>query len=126
TYSHVWVNDEGDVDANGMPPGSICVAVTGGDGEAIAQAIRQYIVPGVTVFGTEIVESVIDGFCRSFRILRPIEVPVELTITVRTRCDALGCAPPADSVIKAVFLSAFYLLNGEDLSFYRLRRIIDS
>jgi hypothetical protein len=126
TYSHVWVNDTGEVDENGMPPGSICVAVTGGDGEDIAQAIRQYIVPGVTVFGTEIVESVIDGFCRSFRILRPIEVPVELTITVRTRRDALGCPPPAASAIKAAFMSAVFLLNGEDVSYYRVRSVIES
>jgi len=126
TYSHVWVNDTGEVDENGMPAGSICVAVTGGDGEEIAQAIRQYIVPGVTIFGTEIVESVIDGYCRSFRILRPIDVPVELTIAVRTRRDGLGCPPPAASAIKAAFLTSVYLLNGEDVSYYRVRSIIES
>lgn len=126
TYSFVWVNDTGEVDENGMPPGSICVAVTGGDGEEIAQAIRQYIVPGVTVFGTTLVESFIDGFCRSFRILRPIDVPVDLTITVRTRRDSLGCPPPAASAIKAAFLSALYLLNGENVSFYRVRSVIES
>ena len=126
TYSHVWVNDTGEVDENGMPAGSICVAATGGDGEEIAQAIRQYIVPGVTVFGTTIVESVIDGYCRSFRILRPIDVPVGLTITVRTRRDALGCPPPAASAIKAAFLASVYLLNGEDVSYYRVRSIIES
>lgn len=126
TYSHVWMNDTGEVDENGMPAGSICVAVTGGDGEEIAQAIRQYIVPGVTVFGTDLVESVIDGFCRSFRVLRPIEVPVDLTITVRTRRDGLGCPPPAASAIKAAFLSSVYLLNGADVSYYRVRSIIES
>lgn len=126
TYSHVWVNDAGEVDENGMPGGSICVAVTGGDGEEIGQAIRQYIVPGVTIFGAEIVESVIDGYCRSFRILRPIDVPVELTITVRTRRDALGCPPPAASAIKAAFLSSVYFLNGEDVSYYRVRSIIET
>ncbi|MCD1264553.1 hypothetical protein B5M44_24095 [Shinella sumterensis] len=126
TYSHVWVNDTGEVDENGMPAGSICVAVTGGEGEDIARAIRQYIVPGVTIFGTEIVESVIDGYCRSFRILRPIDVPVQLTITVRTRRDALGCPPPAASAIKAAFLSSIFLLNGEDVSYYRVRSIIES
>jgi hypothetical protein len=126
TYSHVWVNDTGQVDENGMPPGSICVAVTGGDGDEIAEAIRQYIVPGPIVFGNTIVESVIDGFCRSFRILRPINVPVELTITIRTRRDALGCPPPAASAVKAAFLSSVYLLNGENVSYYRVRSVIES
>ncbi|MBY5682634.1 hypothetical protein HFO32_10745 [Rhizobium leguminosarum] len=126
TYSNVWVNDTGEVDENGMPPGSICVAVTGGDVDEIAQAIRQYVVPGVTIFGTTSVESVIDGYCRSFRILRPIDVPVELTITVRTRRDALGCPPPAASAIKAAFLASIYLLNGDNVSYYRVRSVIES
>lgn len=126
TYSNVWVNDTGEVDENGMPPGSICVAVTGGDVDEIAQTIRQYVVPGVTIFGTTSVESVIDGYCRSFRILRPIDVPVELTITVRTRRDALGCPPPAASAIKAAFLASIYLLNGDNVSYYRVRSVIES
>lgn len=126
TYSYVWVNDTGVVDENGMPPGSICVAVTGGDGDEIAQAIRQYVVPGPIVFGNTIVESVIDGFCRSFRILRPIDVPVKLNIKVRTRRDALGCPPPAASAVKAAFLQAVFLLNGEDVSYYRVRSTIES
>ncbi|KQV28091.1 hypothetical protein ASC97_07010 [Rhizobium sp. Root1203] len=126
TYSHVWVNDTDAIDDNGMPPGSVCIAVTGGSEDEIAAAIRRYIVPGVTVFGTTNIESVIDGYCRTFRILRPIDVPIELTVTVRTFKDALGCPPPAASAIKAALISSLYLLNGDDVSYYRVRSIIES
>lgn len=126
TYCHVWVNDSGEFDENGMPAGSICIAVTGGDGDEIAEAIRRYVVPGVTIFGSTVVESVIDGYCRSFRILRPIPIPVTLSITVHTFRDALGCPPPAPSAIKAALLANLFLLNGDDISFYRIRSIIES
>ncbi|KQV83228.1 hypothetical protein [Rhizobium sp. Root1220] len=126
SYSHVWVNDTDAMDANGMPGGSICIAVTGGDDNEIAQAIRRYIVPGVTVFGTTSIESVIDGYCRTFRILRPIDVPVDLVVTVRTFKDAMGCPPPSASAIKSSLLSSLYLLNGDDISYYRVRSIIES
>ncbi|MEZ2132404.1 MULTISPECIES: hypothetical protein [unclassified Sinorhizobium] len=126
TYSHVWVNDTGAVDENGMPAGSICIAVTGGDDEEIAEAMRRYVVPGVIVFGTTAIESVIDGYCRTFRILRPIDVSVTLEIAVRAFKDALGCPPPAASAIKATFLNAVHLLNGDDVTYYRVRSLIES
>lgn len=126
TYSQVWVNDTAEIDTNGMPAGSICIAVTGGDDNEIAQAIRRYIVPGVTVFGTTSIESVIEGYCRTFRILRPINIPVELTVTVRTFKDAMGCPPPSASAIKAALLGSLYLLNGDDVTYYRVRAIIES
>lgn len=125
-YSQVWVNDTDVVDANGMPAGSICIAVTGGDDAEIAQAIRRYVVPGVTVFGTTSIESVIDGYCRTFRILRPIDVPVTLTVTVRTFKDTMGCPPPSASAIKNALISSLYLLNGDDVSYYRVRSVIES
>jgi hypothetical protein len=126
TYSHVWVNDTGAVDVNGMPSGSICIAVTGGADDEIASAIRQYIVPGITQVGSTAIESVIDGYCRTFRILRPIEVPVELTVTVRTFKDNLGCPPPSASAIRTTLLNGLYLLNGDDVTFYRVRAVIES
>jgi hypothetical protein len=101
TYSHIWVNDDDTIDENLMPPGTVCIAITGGDGDEIAEAIRTYIAPGVTMFGSTMIESMVDGYCRTFRILRPIDVPVTLSISVRTFKDALGCPPPSSSAIKA-------------------------
>lgn len=126
TYSHVWVNDTGAIDENLMPPGSICIAVTGGDDQEIAATIRQYIVPGVTMFGSYPIESLVDGYCRTFRILRPIDVPVELDVVVRTFKDSLGCPPPSATAIKITLVEGLYLLNGDDVTFYRVRSIIES
>ncbi|MGV4796118.1 hypothetical protein [Rhizobium sp. F40D2] len=126
TYSHVWVNDTGALDENMMPAGSICVAVSGGDDDEIAAAMRQYIVPGVTIFGTSKIESLLDGYCRSFHILRPIDVPVHLDIKVRTFKDSFGCPPPSMTAIKSTLLTGLYLLNGDDVTFYRVRSIIES
>lgn len=126
TYSHVWVNDTGALDENLMPPGSICIAVTGGDDDEISETIRQYVVPGVTMYGSTAIESLVDGYCRTFRILRPIDVPVSLDVTVRTFRDGLGCPPPSATAIKTTLLQGLYLLNGDDVTFYRVRQIIEN
>ena len=68
----------------------------------------------------------IDGYCRTFRILRPIDVHVELSVTVHTFKDALGCPPPAASAIKAALINSLYLLNGGDVSYCRVRSVIES
>ncbi|MBB4063696.1 hypothetical protein [Gellertiella hungarica] len=125
-YSHVWINDTGDVDDNGMPAGSICIAVTGGDDDSIAETIRRFVVPGVNQFGSTVIESTLDGYCRTFRILRPIDVPVQITVKVRTFRDGLGCPPPSSIAIKNALLSGLYMLNGEDVTFYRIRSVIES
>lgn len=121
TYSHIFVNDTGEVDENGMPSGSVCIAVTGGDDDAIAAAIRTYIVPGIIIHGNETISSTIDGYCRSFRILRPIEVLVNVNVYVRIRKDVMGCPPPSTTAIRDALLSNLYLLNGDDVTTYRMR-----
>lgn len=123
TYSKVWTRD----DTDSIPtPANLCIAVTGGDPDEIAAAIRAYVVPGMTLYGNTSIESTIDGYCRSFRILRPIDVPVTLEITVRAFRDALGCPPPSSTAIKAALLNEAYFLNGDDVTFYAVRQIIES
>lgn len=126
TYYHVWVNDTGEVDENGMPAGSICVAVTGGEDSEIGAAIRQYVVPGVTIFGNTTVESLIDGYCRSFRILRPIDVPVTLTVTISKHRDSAGCPPPSDQAIENFLVNTISFLNGEDITYYKIRSLVEA
>lgn len=126
TYYHVWANDTGVMDENLMPASSVCVAVTGGDDDEIAAAVRRYLVPGVSLYGNTTVESEIDGYCRSLRILRPIEIPVTLTITVRKFKDSFGCPPPSNDAIKTYLLENITLLNGEDVSHYTLRSVIEN
>lgn len=126
SYSHIFVNDTGEIDDNGMPGSSICIAVTGGDDDEIAEAIRTYVVPGVTIHGNVSISSVIDGYCRTFRILRPIEVPVDLTIWVRTSKDKNGCPPPSGIAIRDGLINGLYLLNGDDIDHYRIRTVIEN
>lgn len=126
TYSHVFINDDENIDDNGMPGGSVCVAVTGGSDDSIAEAIRTYIVPGIIVHGNTSISSVIDGFCRTFRILRPTEIPVDLTIYVRKAKDKMGCPPPSNTAIRDGLISNLYLLNGDDIDHYRIRSVIET
>lgn len=123
TYSKVWTRD----DTDSIPtPSNLCIAVTGGDPDEIAAAIRAYVVPGTTLYGNTSVESTIDGYCRSFRILRPIDVPVTLEVTVRTFRDSLGCPPPSSTAIKAAILNSAYFLNGDDITFFTIRQIVEA
>jgi hypothetical protein len=126
TYSHIFINDTGAADDNGMPPASVCVAVTGGDDDDIAQAIRTYIVPGVNVHGNYSISSVIDGYCRNFRILRPIEVPVNLNVHVKLGKDRMGCPPPSATAIRDALIANLYLLNGDDVDHYRVRAVLET
>ena len=123
TYSKVWTRDDSDQ----IPtPSNLCIAVTGGDDDEIAATIRTYVVPGMTLYGNTTIESTIDGYCRSFRVLRPIDVPVTLEVTVQTSRDALGCPPPSSIAIKAALLNEAYFLNGDDVTFYSIRKIIEN
>jgi hypothetical protein len=126
TYSHVWINDTGATDENGMPSASICVAVTGGADADLAAAIRTYVVPGVNVHGNHTISGVLDGYCRSFRILRPIVVPVNLNVYVKLGKDRMGCPPPSATAIRNALVENLYLLNGDDVDFYRVRSVVES
>lgn len=131
TYVKVFVNDSQGMDANLMPPGSICVAVLGGDDEEIANAILQYVVPGISTFGNTPVSSLINGRCRSMYILRPILVPVSLNINIRLARDNFGCPPPSPIAVRDGFLldmasGAKALINGDDLDYFRIRSAIEA
>ena len=126
TYSHIWVNDGFETDENGMPPGSICIAVTGGEGDEIAGAIRKYIVPGSTLYGSDVIESVVDGYGRAFRILRPIDVPVTLAVFVETFKDNRGNPPPSSTAIQSTLLENYDPLNGVDVDAYGIRSVIEA
>lgn len=130
TYAQVFVNGGTTVDENGLQPGQVAVALIGGADEEVAQELRRYIVPGVMMYGNSEISAEIDGFCRSLYIIRPIPVPVELTINVRLSKDARGCPPPSAIGIRDGLLIDFagdrLLLNGDDLTFFRIRSAIES
>lgn len=130
SYSQVFVN-EGDVtDANGIPAHQIAVAVLGGDSALLAQTIREYTVPGIGSYGNTLIETTIDGFCRSIYLLRPTLVPVSLAIVVSRKTDNLGCPPPSLDVIAIGLWNALQgsrkLRNGDDVTLFAIRSIIEA
>lgn len=129
TYSHLFINDTGTIDQNGIESHSVAVAVIGGSDNTIAAILRSYVVPGVGSHGNRRVDTTIDGVCRSTYIVRPVEVPVQLSLVVRTRYDRLGCPPPSPSAIASGLaedlVGANRLLNGEDVDAYPLRSRIE-
>jgi len=123
TYFQVWTRE----DTDELPQNeAMCVAITGGDLAEIGQVLRAYVAPGVTLFGNASAESLIDGRCRSFPILRPITVPVTLELVVKRSRDTLGCPPPSLLAVKTFILENLYFLNGENLTFYKIRQLVES
>lgn len=128
TYAHVFLPGD---PAAPIPAGTLCVAVLGGDPDDIAAQMLVYIVPGISTYGFEEISAVDEsGRCRGFWILRPIIIPVKLTIQVRARKDLNGCPPPSVNVIRDTFIEDLTtgsnpLLNGDDIDFYRIRAPIE-
>ncbi|PHP66558.1 hypothetical protein CSC94_12780 [Zhengella mangrovi] len=127
TYAAVYTNETNLRDDNGLDPGSVAIVVIGGDDEAIAYEFRQFIAPGTIMFGTTYISTTRDGLCRSIAIVRPIVVPVDLSISVRVRKDINGCPPPATADIGAAFLAdwAENNANGKDVNAYNIRALVE-
>ncbi len=106
TWARIVVNDL-DVETDGLGPHSVAVCALGGSDEAVAIVARQFIVPGVASDGNTVVETEVDGFCRSIRIHRPIQVTTKLELTVRKSNDRQGCPPPPNVTIAAAVLDRF-------------------
>lgn len=126
TYVQAFVNDTWEVDEYGLPPNTIAVAVIGGADDLITLAMRQYIVPGISTHGNVSVSTNVEGFCRSFYIVRPIPVPVVMEVTVRTRHDSFGCPPPSVTAIRAAIVEQLALINGADVTWFAVRSLIES
>lgn len=126
TYAQVFVNDTDSDDDNGVPPGSVSLAVIGGDDDDIAAAYRRYIVPGVQTYGNVRINSNIEGYCRTFNLVRPAAVPITITLTVHLERDRAGCAPPSTSAIRAGLLEDWaVMLNGENVSWATVRKMVE-
>jgi len=127
-YVQVWIPGNTETAEQEMPPGYICVAIIGGDPVEIATVMREFVVPGISTYGNETVSATIEGYCRSMLILRPIEVPVELVVAVLPRRDIMGCPPPSMIAIRDALYLGLYnqLRNGDDITYYRIRQIIES
>lgn len=125
SWVYVWVNDTATTDANGVNPNSVAVATLGGDQDEIAAVVRQYVVPGVGTYGNVIASTVIDGFCRSIALTRPVEVPITLALTVSTSAGRDGCPPPTVVAMAQALVEELSgdlrLPNGTDIDSHTLQ-----
>lgn len=128
TYRRVFVNDSGEVDSNGADAGSVSVAAIGGADEDIARVLRRYIAPGVNTYGNHRVTAVVDGFCRTLYIVRPIDVPATLSVKVKLSENFDGCPPPSATAIRDHIVSAWEArrINGLDITAYEVRHAIEN
>lgn len=131
TYAQVFINDASTTDPlTQLASGQMAVAILGGDEEGIAETLRRYIAPGISLSGNTYVTSEIEGFCRTLAILRPILVPVTLVVRARVRRDVQGCPPPALTAIRDGLVEDLngerLLRNGDDVTYYRIRSAIES
>ena len=130
TWAQTYVNSDETTDADGIPPQHVAVAVLGGDDDEIAQTVRAYVVPGIGTHGNTIIETTIEGFCRSIKIIRPAEIAVSIEVDVIARPDRNGCPPPSALSIAAgladALTGASRPRNGQDVTEYLIRQAIES
>lgn len=130
TWARTYVNETDTTDADGIARQHVAVAVLGGDDDEIAQTIRAYVVPGIGTYGNTTIETTIEGFCRSIKIIRPAEVAVEIEVDVIARPDRNGCPPPSALVIAAglaeALTGAARPRNGQDVTEYLIRQAVES
>lgn len=125
TYAEVYLPEDGLLGEFTVPATSVAIAVTGGDDEALANVIRNYIVPGINTYGNHSINGEIEGRCRTFYIVRPTTVPVTLSVQIRLRKDRNGCAPPSTADVRAA-IAAAYFQNGEDVSLFKLQTLVQT
>lgn len=128
TWSQVWVNDTAYADPNGQEPHSICIAALGGADGDLAAIFRAYVAPGISSHGNYPMQTIVDGFCQTFRLMRPAERMLGLNLTIRAYVDRNGCSPPSNgqiaSTMAAYLASAERPANGVDITIPLLNQII--
>jgi hypothetical protein len=112
---------------NALGGGTVSIAAIGGSDSDIAAALRQYIVPGISTYGNTRVMAEVGGACRSYSIVRPVEVPVTLELQVRTGEGTGSCPPPSTTAIRQAVVDGWASMrqNGMDVSHYEIRGIIE-
>ncbi len=125
TYAQVFTPDLGMVE---VPPGTIAVAVMGGDDDDVAEVLRAYVTPGIDAVGNVRVTTTVEGFCRSIGVVRPLEIEADIIVYIKRTVDKFGCPAPSGQVIEDTLTTNWLTerINGLAPSFYRVRSIIES
>jgi hypothetical protein len=128
SYARLYVNDTASIDANGLSPNSIALAVIGGSDAEVATVLRDYVVPGIGTAGNVRVDTTIDGYCRSIWLIRPAPVRVRLALDVRVSTDRLGCPAPSAAAIQVALAASLSGAgkpnNGDDVTLHLLRTAV--
>lgn len=128
SYVQVFVNPGDDTDADGIGGHAIAVAVIGGDDEAVARAIRPYVVPGVDTYGNARADIDVDGYCRTMYFVRPVPIRMGLQLVAKVAPDRLGCPPPSAAAIGLAASNALTgstrPVNGRDIDLHLIRTAV--
>lgn len=129
-WGRIYENSTGETDANGLPRNSVSVAAIGGSDADVAEVARLYTVPGITLYGNVQAETLVAGYCRSMKIIRPAERRVRVELTLTKSNDSSGCPPPNDASVAAMLAASTTgqtrPANGVDASMELVRRMIES
>ena len=130
SWVQTYVNDGDAADADGINAHSVAVAILGGDDDEIAKTVRAYVVPGIGTYGNTTLETTIEGFCRSIKIIRPAVVNVTIEVDVEAQPDRNGCPPPSALAIASglaqSLTGSLRPRNGQDVTEFLIRQAIES
>lgn len=93
-----YENDTDTTDGNGLPSHSISMVVSGGDVNAVAQAIAGKKAPGTGTYGTEVVP-VTDsqGITKNIKFFELVNVPIYVDVTIH---NLPGFVTPTETAIQ--------------------------
>jgi hypothetical protein len=111
-----------------LTAGTVSVCVIGGSDEEIASTLRKYIVPGIGTYGNYRVMTEVEGKCRSFSVIRPIDIPVTLSVLIKSEVGNGNCPPPSAGAIVDVIVNGWseQRANGKSITHYAIRTIVES
>lgn len=131
TFAQVFVNEGYEINENSMPPNTIAAAVLGGDDTELAYTINKYATPGISMHGNTAIDTNIDGYCRTIRMVRPFEIATRLVVRVNISKVSQGCPAPSPNAMAAALLAHLTdpvtrPINGQTIDAYVIRRFLES
>lgn len=128
TYAQVFLNETGSITNPEFGPATVTAAVIGGADMDIAGVLLRYVAPGITTYGNTEVVTIKDGYARGLWIVRPITVPVTLTVNVREVASRRNDPMPTETDMEQAIAEgwAALRLNGMPVTPYRIRSILES
>lgn len=130
TWASLNENSTGFRNGAGIPGHTLAFAVIGGSDADVAVAVFENTIPGVGLFGDVSIETAVNGFCRQINFIRPVDIPVYVSLNIRIVRETCVCGHLSPDGIIA-YLDNYVngdcgLLNGDFVDYHRLNTIISS